>query len=123
VRTVAKLKRGFARRLKEAALLAAREKLSPLFTAIALMRARREEEVSVGYAGVASCIMAGIIMAIAKPLATWITGIDVDNPPAGMEQIAPMISKLLTLITYLGVVLMVLGIIWAGINLARRRED
>jgi len=116
--------RRFANRLKEAVLLAAQEQLSPLFTAIALMRARREEEVSVGYAGVASCIMAGIIMAVAKPLATWITGVDVDNPGSNMPSaLASMVSKLLTLITYLGVVLMVLGLIWAGINLARRSED
>jgi hypothetical protein len=123
---VAKFKRirRFANRLKEAVLLAAQEQLSPLFTAIALMRARREEEVSVGYAGVASCIMAGIIMAVAKPLATWITGVDVDNPGGNMPpDLASMVSKLLTLVQYLGVVLMVLGLIWAGINLARRRED
>jgi len=123
---VAKFKtlRMFACRLKEAVLLAAQEQLSPLFTAIALMRARREEEVSVGYAGVASCIMAGIIMAVAKPLATWITGVDVDNPGGNMPpDLASMVSKLLTLVQYLGVVLMVLGLIWAGINLARRRED
>ena len=119
-----KMIRRFARRLKEAVLLAAQEQLSPLFTAIALMRARREEEVSVGYAGVASCIMAGIIMAVAKPLATWITGVDVDNPGGNMPpDLASMVSKLLTLVQYLGVVLMVLGLIWAGINLARRRED
>ena len=116
--------RRFACRLKEAVSLTAQEQLSPLFTAIALMRARREEEVSVGYAGVASCIMAGIIMAVAKPLATWITGIDVDNPGGNMPpDLAAMVSKLLTLVQYLGVVLMVLGLIWAGINLARRRED
>jgi hypothetical protein len=126
VRTVAKFEtlRRFARRLKEAVLLAAQEQLSPLFTAIALMRARREEEVSVGYAGVAACIMAGIIMAVAKPLSKWITGVDVDSPGGGMpSDLASMVSKLLTLVQYLGVVLMVLGLIWAGINLARRRED
>ena len=116
--------RRFACRLKEAVLQALYEWFGPLLTAIALMRARREEEVSVGYAGVASCIMAGIIMAVAKPLATWITGIDVDNPGGSMPpDLASMVSKLLTLVEYLGVVLMVLGLIWAGINLARRRED
>jgi hypothetical protein len=114
----------FACRLKEAVLQALYERFGPLLTAIALMRARREEEVSVGYAGVASCIMAGIIMAVAKPLATWITGVDVDNPGGNMPpDLASMVSKLLTLVQYLGVVLMVLGLIWAGINLARRRED
>lgn len=114
--------RRFAYRLKEAVLLALYEQFGPLFTA--LMRARREEEVSVGYAGVASCIMAGIIMAVAKPLATWITGVNVDNPGGNMPpDLASMVSKLLTLVQYLGVVLMVLGLIWAGINLARRGED
>ena len=116
--------RRFACKFREAVLRASYEWFGPLLTAIALMRARREEEVSVGYAGVASCIMAGIIMAVAKPLATWITGVNVDNPGGNMPpDLAAMVSKLLTLIQYLGVVLMVLGLIWAGINLARRRED
>jgi hypothetical protein len=91
---------------------------------VALMRARREEDTAIGYQGVAACIIAGVILAIAKPLAKWITGIDPDNPGGDMPvEVGQMFGKLLTLITYIGVVLMVLGLVWAGINLARRREN
>jgi hypothetical protein len=126
VKYVSKLERlkRLAVHIKDAVVAAIYPKFGSVVTGIALMRARREEEVSVGYAGVAACIMAGVIMAVAKPLATWITGIDVDNPGGGMPpELASMVSKLLTLVTYLGVVLMVLGLIWAGINLARRGEE
>jgi hypothetical protein len=113
--------RRLASHVKSALTSLVQERFAPLVAAVVLMRARREEEVSVGYAGVASCVMAGIIMAIAKPLAKWITGIDIDNPGGGMPaEMAAMVNRLLTLVTYLGVVLMILGFIWAGINLSRR---
>jgi len=122
IKRVSRLIHGFAYRAKDAVRSAVCEWLGPMLTGIALMRARREEEVSVGYAGIASCVMAGIIMAVAKPIANWITGINVDNPGGSMPaELASMVSKLLTLVQYLGVVLMVLGLIWAGINLARRK--
>lgn len=87
---------------------------------IVLIRARREEEISVSYAGVAGCLIAGIIMAAAKPLTVWLTGIDPDNPTGIPLEVVGMFSKLLTLIMYLGVVMVVIGLIWAGLNLSMR---
>lgn len=97
----------------------ARDWLAPV-DFIVLIRARREEEISVSYAGVAGCLIAGIIMAVAKPLTVWLTGIDPDNPTGIPPEVASMFSKLLTLIMYLGVVMVVIGLIWAGLNLSRR---
>lgn len=92
-----------------------------LIKMIALIRARREEDISVSYSGVAGCLIAGIIMAIAKPLVAWLTGVDPDNPGGGLPaEVSSMFSKLLSLIMYLGVVLVVIGLIWAGMNMLRR---
>ncbi|MBO3809756.1 MAG: hypothetical protein FGF50_09225 [Candidatus Brockarchaeota archaeon] len=85
---------------------------------LALMRRTREEEVAVGYSMIASCVMAGIIMAVARPIANWLTGGLLDNPP--VQELGTMIDKLFTLLMYLGVVLLVVGLVMAGINLARR---
>jgi hypothetical protein len=91
-----------------------------LFRAVAMIRARREEDVSVSYTGVVGCLIAGIIMAVAKPLVTWLTGFNPDNPPQGLEEVGAMMGKLITLVTYLGVVLAVIGLIWAGLNMLRK---
>jgi len=93
--------------------------------AIVLIRARREEDISVSYAGVAGCLIAGIIMAIAKDLVKFITGIDVENPGITdlPPEVAQMMNRLLSLVRYLGVVLVVIGLIWAGMNLRRRLKD
>ena len=93
-----------------------------LFRALAMIRARREEDISVSYTGVAGCLIAGIIMAVAKPLVSWLTGFNPDNPPQGLEEVGAMMGKLITLVTYLGVVLAVIGLIWAGLNMLRRRR-
>ena len=92
-----------------------------LFRAVAMIRARREEDISVSYTGVVGCLIAGIIMAVAKPLVAWLTGFDPDNPPEGLAEVGAMMGKLITLVTYLGVVLVVIGLIWAGLNMLRRR--
>lgn len=95
-----------------------------LLDAVVLIRARREEDISVSYSGVAGCLIAGIIMAVAKPLVTWLTGIDPSNPAAVNipHEVAQMFDKLLNLVMYLGVIMVVIGLIWAGINLRMRAK-
>jgi hypothetical protein len=92
-----------------------------LFRAVAMIKARKEEDISVSYTGMVGCLIAGIIMAVAKPLVAWLTGFDPDNPPEGLAEVGAMMSRLITLVTYLGVVLVVIGLIWAGLNMLRRR--
>jgi len=150
--------RGKASRRKalKRALVAAGSLLANVFTGglamlplmlLALMRRSREEEVAVGYNMIASCLIAGVIMAVAKPLAFWIMGwtnvkydasynvyyVDangngkydpggqgVQGDPAVPAPMYDMVSKVFDLVMYLGLVIMVIGLIMAGINLARR---
>lgn len=86
--------------------------------AFALMRRSREEEVAVGYNMIATCLIAGVIMAIARPLANWLTGGALDNPP--VPELGDMVNKIFDLVRYLGIVVLVIGLMMAGINLARR---
>ena len=88
---------------------------------LALMRRSREEEVAVGYNMIATCMIAGVIMAVAKPLANWLTGGMLDRPP--VPELGQMVSKVFDLVMYLGVVILVIGLIMAGINLARRPKN
>jgi hypothetical protein len=37
-----------------------------------------------------------------------------------LEEVGAMMGKLITLVTYLGVVLAVIGLIWAGLNMLRK---
>jgi len=106
---------------------------------LALMRRSREEEVAVGYNMIATCLIAGVIMAVAKPLAFWITGWnnmkqsgdvyyvdqngnntpDPDEPQVPASLVS-MVGKVFDLVMYIGVVILVIGLIMAGINLTRR---
>lgn len=111
--------------------------------ALALVRRSRDEEIAVGYNMIAACLTAGVIMAVAKPLAFWITGWtnlkksadgkyyyndvngngrwDSDEPqvPAALVD---MIGKVFDLVMYIGIVVLVISLIMAGINMARRHE-
>jgi len=106
--------RGYVKGLKKAVASTVRA----LARGPTLMRRGREEEVAVGYNMIATCLIAGTIMAVAKPLANWITGGLLDNPP--VPELGIMVGRVFDLIMYLGVVVLVIGLIMAGINLARR---
>lgn len=105
---------------------------------LALMRRGREEEVAVGYHMIATCLIAGVIMAVAKPLAFWITGwsgmtlsgdiyfVDKNNngvadsgEPQVPAALVDMVGRVFDLVMYIGVVILVIGLIMAGINLVR----
>lgn len=100
---------GWGRALRE---LAAR--ILPLL-GITMIRRSREEEVAVGYNMIASCLIAGIILVLARPIADWLTGGRLSNPP--VAEMGEMIGKVFDLIMYLGVVIIVIGLMLAGINL------
>jgi hypothetical protein len=88
------------------------------YSSIRLVRAESPEEQARAQRVLAGCVIAGVLMAIAKPVASWATGIDFDNPsgnlPAGLVDAA---KKLLDLLMYVGVVVVVAGIIFGGIQL------
>lgn len=115
--------RGALRKVKakviDVATMLAGEFASIPVVSLALMRRGREEEVAVGYNMIATCLLAGIIMAAAKPLADFITGGKITNPGAIPGEVTTMVGRLFDLVMYLGVVVLVVGLIMAGINLAR----
>ena len=88
---------------------------------LALMRRSRDEEVAVGVNMVATCLIAGVIMAVARPLADWITGGKLTSPNAPPE-LVDMINRVFDLVMYIGVAMLVLGLIMAGINMTRQPE-
>lgn len=108
----------FVRSLKRAIASAGTLAARVFSGGLALMRRGREEEVAVGYNMIATCLIAGVIMAVAKPLANWLTGGMLNNPP--VPELGTMVSRVFDLVMYLGVVILVIGLIMAGINLARR---
>jgi len=103
----------------------------------------REEQAAAGYHGIAMCLIAGVIMAVAKPIAFWVTGwgsmqfdatnnvyfLDKDgdsvydpNEPAVPADLVNMIGRVFDIVFYIGVVLLVIGLIIAGIRLVWRKR-
>lgn len=103
----------------------------------------REEQAAMGFHGIAMVIIAGAIMAVAKPIAFWLTGwtnmkydkstntwyADRNNnntresdEPAVPAELYDMVGKVFDLVFYIGVILLVIGAIIAGIRLEWRKR-
>jgi hypothetical protein len=103
----------------------------------------REEQAAAGYHGIAMCLIAGVIMAVAKPIAYWITGwgamkydsandvyyLDANNngvydqnETAVPASLVNMVGKVFDIVFYIGVILLVIGLIIAGIRLVWRKR-
>ena len=108
--------------------------LAPLlchFT-VGLVRAEGPEEQARAQRVLAGVVLGGAMMALAKPIAYWITGITYDpstgawyigNKPADLPaELVAMVDRLLTLLMVIGVVVAIAGGIYAGIQLARAEE-
>lgn len=108
--------------------------LAPLlchFT-VGLVRAESPEEQARAQRVLAGVVLGGAMMALAKPIAYWITGITYDTStgtwyiggkPADLPaELVAMVDRLLTLLMVIGVVVAIAGGIYAGIQLARAEE-
>ena len=117
---------------------------NPLFTAVAsvllisivsvyavrLVRAESPEERARAMRILSGFIIGGAMMALAKPVAFWVTGVNyvngtwyVGGKPADLPQeLVAMIDRLLTLLQVIGVVVAIAAAIYGGIQLARRRD-
>lgn len=105
-----------------------------IFEFVQLMRAESEQETARAQKIIGGCIIGGVLTALARNIAQWITGYSYD-PSAGVwkdasgnivdipEGMAQMTDKLLTLLTIIGVVVVIAGLIWGGIQLAHKRND
>jgi len=59
-------------------------------------------------------------MAVAKPVAFWVTGWNVTTMQAGLPtELISAVDNLLQLLMYVGVVVVIAGLIYGGIQLSR----
>jgi hypothetical protein len=99
---------------------------------VGLVRAESPEEQARAQRVLAGVVLGGAMMALAKPIAYWITGIAYDastgtwyigGKPADLPaELVAMVDRLLTLLMVIGVVVAIAGGIYAGIQLARAEE-
>jgi len=94
-----------------------------VFFGLRLVRAEGPEEQARAQKVLAGCIIAGVLMALAKPLAFWATGwntsMQQDLPP----ELITAVNNLLELLMYIGVVVVIAGIIYGGIQLAHTKPQ
>jgi len=98
--------------------------------AVKLVRAESPEERARAMRILSGFIIGGAMMALAKPVAFWLTGVRYENEvwyvgdqPADLPQaLIDMIDRLLTLLQVIGVVVAIAAAIYGGIQLARRRS-
>ncbi len=88
---------------------------------VQLVRAESAEEQARAQKVIAGGVLGGAVMFLAKPVAFWLTGIDPTAPGSNLPAaLITMVNNLLTLLQYLGGVVVVGGLIYGGIQLARR---
>jgi len=109
-----------------------------------IMRAEAPEERARAQRVLAGCIIGGACLVLARPVASWVTGISIGTDPttgdkiffkdkngngrydAGTDEkldlpsdLADMADKLLLLLMVIGAVVLVVGIMWGGIQIGR----
>ena len=86
-----------------------------------LVRAESPEEQARAQKVIAGAIIGGAVMVLAKPMSAWLFGIDPSNPSGDLPvELVDMVDKLLSLLMYIGAVVLIVGLVWGGIQLARR---
>jgi hypothetical protein len=84
-----------------------------------LVRAEGPEEQARAQKVLVGCIIAGVLMAVAKPVAFWVTGWNVATMQAGLPtELITAVDNLLQLLMYLGVIVVIAGLIYGGIQLS-----
>jgi hypothetical protein len=67
-------------------------------------------------------IIGGAIMFLAKPVAYWLTGINVSSNSTLPTALVTMVNNLLTLLQYIGAVVLIAGFIYGGIKWKKARS-
>jgi hypothetical protein len=90
-----------------------------VYRSLPLVRAEGPEEQARAQKVLVGCIVAGVLMAVAKPVAYWVTGWNITTMQAGLPtELISAVDNLLQLLMYLGVVVVIAGIIYGGIQLS-----
>jgi formate hydrogenlyase subunit 3/multisubunit Na+/H+ antiporter MnhD subunit len=108
-----------------------------------IIRAEAPEERARAQRVLAGCLIGGACLVLAKPISTWLTGISIGtDPTTGRKvffrdingdgqcqsnevldlpsELADMADKLLLFLMVLGAVVLVVGIMWGGIQISRQ---
>jgi hypothetical protein len=84
-----------------------------------LVRSEGPEEQARAQKVLVGCIIAGVLMAVAKPVAFWVTGWNVTTMQAGLPtELITAVDNLLQLLMYIGVIVVIAGLIYGGIQLS-----
>ncbi|MDR0373112.1 MAG: hypothetical protein LBI79_06100 [Nitrososphaerota archaeon] len=90
------------------------------YRALPLVRSEGPEEQARAQKVLVGCVIAGVLMAVAKPVAFWVTGWNVVTMQAGLPaELISAVDNLLQLLMYIGVVVVIAGLIYGGIQLSR----
>mgnify|MGYP001626428437 CR=1 FL=1 len=93
------------------------------FTGVRMIRASGPEDQRNAVHTLEGAIIGGAIMFLAKPVAYWLTGINPSNPSGNLPaELVTMVNNLLTLLQYLGAVVLVAGFIYGGIKWSKKRH-
>lgn len=91
-----------------------------IYRSLPLVRAEGPEEQARAQKVLVGCIIAGVLMAVAKPVAYWVTGWDVASMQKGLPtELVTAVDNLLQLLMYIGVIVVIAGLIYGGIQLSR----
>ena len=91
-----------------------------VYRSLPLVRAEGPEEQARAQKVLVGCVIAGVLMAVAKPVAFWVTGWNVTTMQAGLPtELISAVDNLLQLLMYIGVVVVIAGLIYGGIQLSR----
>jgi len=89
---------------------------------IKLVRAESPEEQARAQRVIVGCVIGGVLMAVAQPLAEWIIGQPITNLASNLPtELVSAVSNLLNLIRYIGIAILIGGLIYGGIQLRCRR--
>lgn len=90
---------------------------------IRLVRAEGPEEQARAEKVLVGCVIGGFLMAIAKPLAYWLTGWNGTMNQDLPTELVTGVNNILELLMYIGVVVLIAGIIYGGIQLSHTKKN
>ena len=95
-----------------------------VYRVLPLVRAEGPEEQARAQKVLVGCIIAGVLMAVAKPVAYWVTGWNIETMQKGLPtELISAVDNLLQLLMYIGVIVVIAGLIYGGIQLSHTNNS
>jgi len=91
------------------------------YSGFVFIRASGPEDQRVAVKTLEGTIIGGAIMFLAKPVAYWLTGINVSSNSTLPAALVTMTNNLLTLLQYIGAVVLIAGFFYGGIKWKKAR--